>query len=311
MTDPISDTSVAAPIDSRLARWSHPRHTARRLAAQPLTLTAAVILVALFVLGAFAHRIAPEGWNSIDVSGRWFNHAPTFAGRHVFGTDNIGRDMLVRTLWGLHDTEQAALLGALFATLLGVAFGGLAGMYGGWLDAMLMRFVDLVTAFPAILLMIGAFFFLSPLTVWKATAIFTLYLWTSVARALRTRFVSLRSSEFIEAARALGASDTRLFLRHLLPNSAGVLAVAATTLVGQIIFIEATAEFLGFGVSSLVKPTLGNLIADGTSSGIGPYNSLGLGWWVWTTPAAVLVAILVCVNLIGDGLDAALNPHGR
>jgi len=127
--------------------------------------------------------------------------------------------------------------------------------------------------------------------------------------ALAALETSRGADEFVQAARALGVSDRRIFFRHLLPNATGTVIVAATSLVGQIVLVEATIEFFGFGVASLVRPTLGNLIAESTSSGIGRYNVLGLGWWVWTAPAAVLVAILVCTNLVGDGLDAALNPR--
>jgi peptide/nickel transport system permease protein len=307
-----AERDVAPPLDDPAHRsrgyWSQAVH---RFLKQPLTMAATATLIAVFVIGAVAQQIAPQKWNSLDLSSRWQNHGPTLADSHLLGTDNIGRDVLVSTLWGLHNTEQAALLGALLAALLGLAVAGLAGFYGGWLDAVLMRFVDLVSAFPAIVLMIGAFFFLQPLTVWKATIVFALYMWTQVARALRARIVTLASAEFVEAARALGASDARLLFRHLLPNAAGTFMVAATSLVGQIILIEATAEFFGFGVPSLIRPTLGNLIADSTSSGIGIYNSLGLGWWVWAGPAITLVLILVCVNLVGDGLDRALNPRSN
>jgi len=151
-------------------------HHAARAHARPRVHRAARP-VALFVVGAVAHELAPHGWNDIDLAARWRNHGPTFAGGHLAGTDNIGRDVLVRTLWGLHYTEQTALVGALLATLLGVTVGGLAGM------------------------------------------------------------------------------------------------------------------------------------TESTSSGIGRFNLLALGWWVWTTPAIVLVAILVSTNLVGDGLDAALNPR--
>ncbi|HVA30185.1 MAG TPA: ABC transporter permease subunit, partial [Gaiellaceae bacterium] len=113
----------------------------------------------------------------------------------------------------------------------------------------------------------------------------------------------------VEAARALGASELRILVRHLLPNAASAVIVATTALVGQIMLVEATAEFFGFGVNSLVRPTLGNLIADSTAGGIGRFNVLGLGWWVWATPAVVLVLVLVCVNLVGDGLATALDPR--
>jgi peptide/nickel transport system permease protein len=285
------------------------RQVLHRLVRQPVTLVAGAVLAALFVAGAFARELAPQGWNDIDLAQRWQNHGPTLAANHLFGTDNIGRDVLVRTLWGLHTTEQTALIGALIATFLGVAVGGLAGFYGGWLDSTLMRVADLVTGFPVLVLMIVAFVFLEPVTVWRATLVFAFYMWTFVARVVRARVASLRPEEFVQAARALGASDARIFFRHLLPSAAGVVIVAATALIGQIVLVEATIEFFGFGVNSLVRPTLGNLIAEPTSSGIGIYNLLNLGWWVWTPPAAVLVVILVCANLVGDGLDEALNPR--
>ncbi len=284
--------------------WPRALH---RFVRQPVPVLALLALVALFVAGAFAPQLAPEGWNSIDLTQRWHNHGPTVAGHHWLGTDNIGRDVVVRTLWGLHNTEQTALLGAVLAALVGLAIGGLAGMYGGWLDALLMRLVDLVAAFPAVVLVIAAFFFLSPLTAWKATALFALYMWTQLARALRARVVEIDASEYVDAARALGAGNGRIFARHVLPNVAGTVVIAATSLVGQIILIEATAEFFGFGIPSLIRPTLGNLLSDATTSGIGAYNTIGLGWWVWGTPATALVLILICVNLIGDGLDNALN----
>jgi peptide/nickel transport system permease protein len=159
--------------------------------------------------------------------------------------------------------------------------------------------------------MIIVFFFLEPLTVAKATLILGLYLSAFVARTVRARFLSLGKEEFVEAARALGASNARILTRHLLPNAAGTLVVAATAMVGQIVLVEATAEFFGFGISSLLRPTLGNLVAEAASTGIGANNQLGLGWWVWATPATLLVAILVCVNLVGDGLTEALDPRTR
>jgi peptide/nickel transport system permease protein len=304
-----ADASVQAPVQAQTARHGYWQRSSQRLLRQPVTLASLAVVVALFVAGALAPVLVPQGWNSIDLSPVWLNHPPTFQGGHVLGTDNIGRDTIVRTLWGLHYSEQNALLGALLATLLGIAVGGTAGYYRGWPDVMLMRVADLVTGVPVFVLMLITFSFLRPVTIWKATLVFTLYMWTLVARAVRARFAALRSEEFIESAVAVGASDTRILLRHLLPNTAGVIVVAASGLVGQIILVEATVEFFGFGVSSLLRPTLGNLLADSTSTGIGPYNDLGLGWWVWATPAVVLAAILICLNLLGDGMDEALNPR--
>jgi ABC-type dipeptide/oligopeptide/nickel transport system permease subunit len=301
--------AAAAGLTARVRPWWS--RALVRLVRQPAAVGAFVVLVGLLVTGALAPQIAPQRWNAIDLASRWENHAPTFAAGHWLGTDNIGRDTLVRTLWGLHYIEQTALAGALIATVLGLVVGGVAGYYGGWLDAVLMRLADLVTGLPVFVLMLITFAFLEPVTIWKATIVFGLYMWTSVARAIRARVASLAHEEFALAARALGGSDLHIFFRHLLPNAAGAVAVAATSAVGQIVLVEATVEFFGFGVVSLVRPTLGNLIAEGAASGIGSFNYLGLGWWVWATPATVLVVVLVCVNLVGDGLGEILDPRAR
>jgi peptide/nickel transport system permease protein len=292
--------------------WRATRPTAlRRLLRQPAAVAAAVVLVVVFGLGAFVPRLAPQGWNSIDLSERWRNHGPIVSGWHLFGTDNIGRDVLVRTLYALHTSEQTALLAALLATLLGVAVGALAGYFGGRLDLILMRLADLIGVFPAIMLLLVAYSFLDPVTVPKATLVIALYLWIPVARVVRASFASLAEAEFVQAARSLGASDARIVLRHLLPNASGTIVVAATALVGQAILLEATVEFFGVGVPSQIQPTLGNLIGDVTQGGVGPFNSLSLGWWTWACPAILLVLILVSVNLLGDAIAAALLPAGR
>lgn len=284
------------------------RRPLRRFARQPLAVAALVVVLAIFVAGGLAPTIAPNGWNDLDLRPVWQNHPPTLAGGHVLGTDNIGRDVLVRTLYGIRATERDALLAALLATAVGLVVGCLAGLRGGWLDALLMRFGDLVTSFPALMLLYAAYIFVEPVTLAKTTVIFGLYLWTYVARAVRAHIAALDSNEFVDAARALGASDLQLLRRHLLPNAAGTVIAAASSLVGQIVLLEATLEFFGLGVPSQVEPSLGNLIGDAAATGIGAFNQLGLGWWVWVAPAVVLAAIVICVNLVGDGLDAALNP---
>jgi ABC-type dipeptide/oligopeptide/nickel transport system permease subunit len=279
----------------------------RRLRRQPATIISLLVLTAIFVAGALAPTLAPQGWNAIDLAVRWRNHAPMLNGWHLFGTDNIGRDVLVRTLYGLHASEQGALFAALLATVLGASVGGIAGYRGGWTDAILMRVADLLGTFPALMLLLVAYVFLEPVTVTKATIIFALYLWIPVARVVRANFASLRESEFVQAAHSLGASDARILLRHLLPNATGTIVIAATSLLGQVIILEATVEFFGLGVGSQTQPTLGNLIGD-AAQGV---FQLGLGWWTWAGPAACLVIILACANLIGDGVDSALNSQSR
>jgi ABC-type dipeptide/oligopeptide/nickel transport system permease subunit len=301
-----SETGLATTLPRRRGLWEQ---ALRRFVRQPAAVLALLVLTLLLLAGAFAPKLAPQGWNALNLADEWRNHPPVATGWHLFGTDHIGRDVLARTLYGLHTTIEAALLAALCASVLGVLVGGIAGARGGWLDAMLMRTCDLITAFPALLLLYAAYQFLEPVTIRTATIVLTLYLWAPVAKVLRPHVVALEGAEFVSAARALGASPARVFFRHLLPNVAGPIVVAATALVGQVIMLEATVEFFGLGVPSELRPTLGNLLGDAASSGIGSYNQLGLGWWVWATPATVLVLLVVCFNLIGDGLDRALNAN--
>jgi peptide/nickel transport system permease protein len=136
-------------------------------------------------------------------------------------------------------------------------------------------------------------------------------MWAVVARVVRAHIATLRENEFVDAARALGASDARIIFRHLLPNAGGTILVAATSLIGQIILIDATVEFFDYGLPAAISPSLGNLISDVVQFKFGLSNdpaAAGLGWWTWFFPGLVLVIILVCINLVGDALDAALNP---
>jgi peptide/nickel transport system permease protein len=274
------------------------------LARQPVTLGAGLVLAAVFVIGAVVPVLTPYQGVRMNLSPRWRNHPPLLSGWHVLGTDGIGRDVLPRMLHGLHTSEKSAVFGTLLATLIGLALGGLAGYRGGWADALLMRLADTLGFFPAILLLVAAYTYFSPVTVFKATVIISSYLWIPVARVVRAEVASLRSREFVQAALSLGASDRRIFFRHLLPNMSGTLIVAATSLLGQVIILEATLEFFGLGVSSEIQPTLGNLIGDGQRNVL----ALGWGWWTWAGPATLLVVILVSVNLLGDGVADALRP---
>ena len=222
--------------------------------------------------------------------------------------------MLKRTVYGVRTTEEVALAAAALATFLGVAVGLLAGYFGGWLDATLMRVADLVTAYPAIVFTLAAFVYFRP--VWPHTLIlvFTAFMWALVARAVRADVVRLRETEFVESARALGASDLRILVRHVLPNAVGTIVVAATSLVGLVVLVDATVEFFGFGIPEAIQPSLGNLVADTAKFKFGlaansDIAALQYGWWTWFFPGVVLVVILVCVNLVGDALDEALNPR--
>jgi peptide/nickel transport system permease protein len=310
----VSAVEVEQPVAAvETARRGYWRASARRFVRLKVPLAALCVLVLLGVVGGLAHRIVPGGWNPVQLGAGLQNAPPTLhhGWARWMGTDNVGRSVLQRTIWGLHFTLISALFGALLAAAIGLVMGSLAAVSRGFVEAVIMSIADFTTTFPVLVTIIAAFAYLQPLTETKAIIVFAAYLWAFVARVVRARLSALGSETFVEAARALGASELRVLVRHLLPNAAGALIVATTSLFGQIVLIEATAEFFGFGINSLIRPTLGNLIAETTQSGIGSFNFLNLGWWTWTTPSVVLVMLLVSVNLLGDGLAAALDPRSR
>lgn len=284
----------------------------RRFGRRPVAVGALVVLLLIVGASILQGQVAPYDWEAIDLRPEALNRGPTLWATHLFGTDHIGRDVLSRTIYGLHTTVEIGLAVAALALLIGVPLGLVSGYYGGWLDAFLMRVVDLVTAFPAVMLCLAAIVFFRP--VWPHTLMIVLglYMWTVVARVVRAQVVAMRESEFVDAARALGASDLRVFRSHLLPNVAGTVLVAGTSVLGQAILLDATIEFFNYGLPASRWPSLGNLIADVTfSGGLGLSGYRQLGWWTWAFPGLALVLLLICVNLVGDELDAALNPSSR
>jgi len=294
---------VSAPVAPRRSS----RRLLRRLTRQPAAFVSGLILIVIFSVGALVPLITPRSGIEIHITAAEQNKAPTLSGWHLFGTDGIGREVLVRTLWGLHTSEQSAIFATLLATLIGVAIGGIAGYRGGSPDALLMRLADVLGILPALLLLLAAYTYFEPVTVSKATVILACILWIPVARVVRAEIFSLRTREFVQAAYSVGASDRRIFFRHLLPNASSTIIVAATSLFGQMIILEATVEFFGLGVPSEIQPTLGNLIGDGQRNVL----ALGWGWWTWAGPALLFVVILDCANLLGDGVADALRPARR
>ncbi len=292
--------TASAPVAAARRRSYSP--TWRRLARQPVAMVSGVILLAIFLAGALAPHFVPPAL--VHLSDEWRNHPPTFRGWNLFGTDQIGENLLVRTLYGLHTSEITALAATAMATIVGVALGSIAGYRGGWLDVVIMRICDLLGVFPLLVIFLAVYAYFTPVTAWKATFALTCFLWVPVARVVRAEMASIREREFVQAALSLGASDRRLFLRHLLPTASGTIIIAATALLAQVFVLEALLDFFGVGVSIANQNTLGNVIGAGQS---GVFTS-GEGWWAWAFTAGVLLVILVCTNLFGDGVAEALRP---
>ncbi len=308
-------TSAAATIEAP-GLATRPRGltavAARRFTRRPLAVIALLVVVGLFVAGGLAGMLAPGGDTQINLNA--LHQGPELHGGHLFGTDWVGRDMVVRTLYGIKTSETVALLAALIATVVGVICGCIAGYYGGWIDAIVMRLADLVTALPAVVLTLAALVYFGEAYPHILALVFAGYMWAGLARIIRADVAGIRAQEFVEAGRALGASDLRILRRHILPNIGGTIAVAATALIGQIVLIDATVEFFGYGLPASIAPSLGNLVADVVQFKFGLSNDpavQNLGWWTWVFPGLTLVLILVCLNVVGDALDEALNPTSK
>jgi peptide/nickel transport system permease protein len=196
-----------------------------------------------------------------------------------------------------------AVFVALLSTALGTAIGALAGYYGGRVDNLLMRFTDLVLTLPGLAVLLTASVYLGSGDPFRIGLILAFLFWTTVARIVRGLFLSLREKEFVEAAKAAGASDLRIIVRHMLPNCVGPIVVNTTLVVAAAILVEAALSFLGLGIQP-PNAALGKLISDGQSEGFAL-------WWLVTFPGLVIVIIALCINFVGDGLRDAFDPTQR
>lgn len=266
-----------------------------------LAVGSVILLVLIFGAAIAAPLLTPYGPTDVDLGNSGVG--PTLANRHLFGTDLLGRDYLTRVLFGIRTTARVAFLVAILSTLIGTAVGAIAGYYGGRVDNLLMRFTDLMLTLPALAVLLTASALLGNGSPYRVAVILALLFWTYLARIVRGTFLSLKEKEYIEAARALGASDKRIMFRHLLPNAMGPIIVNGTLTIATAILVEAVLSYLGFGIRA-PTPALGLLISEGKG------NMLDM-WWLVTFPGVVIVMICLCVNFIGDGLRDAMDPTQR
>jgi len=280
------------------SQWAYVR---MRFLRHRLAVASLVVLVLIGLVGVFAPQLAPYGYDeqNLDLG----IQSPTLEGWHLFGTDQLGRDYLSRVMYGIRTSLWVAFFVAFLSTAIGTTVGALAGYYGGHVDNVLMRLTDLMLTLPGLAVLLTASVFLGSGDPLKIGLILAFLFWTAVARIVRGLFLSLREREFVEAAKAAGASDLRIIVRHMLPNCLGPIIVNTTLVVAAAILVEAALSFLGFGIQP-PNAALGKLISDGQGEGFGL-------WWLVTFPGLLIVLIALCVNFVGDGLRDAFDPTQR
>ncbi|MBF0804503.1 MULTISPECIES: oligopeptide ABC transporter permease OppC [Neisseria] len=269
----------------------------RRFRRNRAALCGSLVLLAVCIFVLAAPALAPFGYDHTDWG--FMQTPPSLESRHYFGTDSLGRDLLARVAVGGRISLTVGAAGALVAVVIGVAYGAVAGFFGGKTDALMMRFLEILNAFPFM------FFVILLVTLFGRNLGFIfvaigMVSWLDVARIVRGQTLSLKRKEFIEAAQVAGVSDIRIVFRHIVPNVLGVVVVYASLLVPGMILFESFLSFLGLGVQEPMT-SWGAMLQDGA-------NTMQVAPWQLLVPAAFLVVTLFCFNFIGDGLRDALDP---
>ncbi|MDA8085106.1 MAG: ABC transporter permease [Nitrospiraceae bacterium] len=268
----------------------------RRFRKNHLAVAGLAVILALILAAIFAPHIAPYSPTGIDV-----DHVLSPPGwRHPFGTDELGRDVLTRMLWGSRVSLSVGFIAMGIAVLIGTLVGSLAGFYGGKMDAVLMRFVDVMLAFPSFVLILAVIAIVPP-SIFIIMVVIGITGWMDVARLVRAEFLTLKHRDFVLASKSAGAGSMRLIFNEILPNALSPVFVAATFGVAGAILTESSLSFLGLGVQP-PHPSWGNILSSGK-------DNIETAWWLSLYPGLAILITVLSYNLVGEGLRDALDPR--
>jgi peptide/nickel transport system permease protein len=252
----------------------------------------------LFLVSLFTSIIAPCDPNYIDVD--IILKSPSLA--HIFGTDQLGRDVFSRMVYGAGISLKVGIVAVGIASLIGVVLGALAGYYGSWVDAVIMRLVDIMLCFPSFFLILAVIAFLEP-SIFNIMAVIGLTSWMGITRLVRAEFLSLKQRDFVQIEKTMGAGSLRIIFIHILPNAMAPVLVSATLGVATAVLTESALSFLGLGVQP-PTPSWGNILAQGK-------DVLGIAWWLSFFPGMAILVTVLGYNLLGEGIRDALDPRLR
>lgn len=255
-----------------------------------------LIVLTIFFAAIFAPVLAPHDPYEINIGK--ILQPPSF--EHPFGTDPLGRDVLSRVLWGARISLWVGFVAVGIAILIGILVGALAGFYAGTIDAILMRLVDIMLSIPTFFLILAVIAILEP-SIWNIMIVIGLTGWMGVARLVRGQFLGIKEMDYVTAARAQGARDVRLIVRHILPNALSPVYVAAVLGIAGAILTESALSFLGIGVQP-PKASWGSILTAGK-------DNIEIAWWLSVFPGLAIFITVLGYNLLGEGLRDALDPR--
>ena len=270
--------------------------TVKALIKNPLALSGFIIVLLLFTCAVFAPVLAPYDYKQVNV--RAILAPPDI--HHIFGTDELGRDVLSRMMYGSRISLAVGFVAVGIATLIGILLGAVSGYYGRWIDSCLMRLVDIMLCIPSFFLILAVIAFIGQ-SIWNIMAIIGFTSWMGVSRLVRAEFLSLKEREFVLAARASGAGDLRIIFSQILPNAMAPVFVSAILGIAAAVLIESSLSFLGLGVQPPL-PSWGNILTSGK-------DNMETAWWLSVFPGCAILLTVLGYNLLGEGLQDMLNPR--
>lgn len=267
-----------------------------RLARNRFAVAGAIVVLLMLAVALLAPVIVHYSPNEINA---WAVLEPPSL-KHWFGTDDLGRDVFSRIIYGARISLLVGFVAAGIAVLIGTILGVVSGFYGGWIDNILMRVVDIMFCFPTFFLILAVITFLRP-SIWYIMIVIGLTGWMGVARLVRAETLSIREMDYIMAARCIGCSDRRIIFRHILPNAVSPALVAATLGIAGAILTESALSFLGIGVQP-PTPSWGNILTSGK-------DYIEFAWWLSLFPGLAILVTVLAYNLLGEGIRDALDPR--
>ncbi|MFH0924386.1 MAG: oligopeptide ABC transporter permease [bacterium] len=268
----------------------------QRLIRNKLALVGGIIVTLLFIVALLAPLISPYNHTKINVTKILLPPGSN----HWFGTDELGRDVLSRMIWGARISLLVGFVSVGISTFIGVILGSIAGYYAGIIDNVIMRLVDIMLCFPTFFLILAVISIVEP-SIWNIMIVIGLTSWPGVSRLIRAEILSLKEREFILAAKSQGLSDKRIILRHIIPNALAPVLVAATLGIAGAILTESALSFLGLGVQP-PTPSWGNILTAGK-------DNIEIAWWLSIFPGLAILITVLGYNLLGEGVQDAIDPR--